>query len=352
MGWNSQRYVKAGASATGGFSRVEICTDLHLDRKVAIKTISNPDEAQRIEDEIRALLGLRSRHVVQIFDLLVADEGGVAIVEEFIDGVDLLHFDFSRQDAPPLPLVLWQISSGLSDVHAAGLIHRDIKPNNIRLDKDGVVKILDFGLARDLKGGQTVGFVGTPGFAAPEMYGHGAVRFTQAVDVYAFAVTAIFLATNDLPVELRSIPPSVPAAGALNALLPLGLNVVQLLTRALDPNPVVRPTIGEIRDAIQIELLRDRHQAIAVSRRQVHTLSSTNRFIRLAIPNVGSVDISYDGVVFEVVAVAGEIAINNSPAFSGMRLPGSCVVAIGNSNRPYYSREFVTFDVSHPEVMP
>jgi serine/threonine-protein kinase len=283
---------------------------------------------------------------------LEAGEGGVAIVEEFVDGSDLLEIDFSPADAPDIVFVLWQIACGLADIHEAGLIHRDIKPNNIRLNKDGVVKILDFGLARNQgEAAETVGFVGTPGFAAPELYGEGDIAFTPAIDTFAFGATALFLSTGSLSRELTAHrPPMQVAPNAFAGVQRFGPDVVSVLLQCLDTVAVNRPGMRAVQLVFEAGLLRDRHQALAVSRGRVHTLSSENRTMRLAINNVGSVEIHYSGLKFEVSAASGEVAINNSAVVIGMELPGSCVVAIGNSDRPHEQREFITFDVSHPEV--
>ena len=124
-----------------------------------------------MDDELAALLKMRSKHVVQIYDLCKFPDKCIGIIQEFIDGKDLLE-----SFAPPTSIdsyyrQLWQIASGISDIHAVGVIHRDIKPNNMKVDPEGVIKIFDFGLARDAgPAAATVGFVGTPGLEmAPQI---------------------------------------------------------------------------------------------------------------------------------------------------------------------------------------
>jgi serine/threonine protein kinase len=346
------RYVPAGDAASGGFSLVEVYVDQHLDRRVAIKTISDPEDAVRMRDEIGALLALRSKHVVQVYDLLPAGDG-VAIVEEFIEGVDFHSVDLTAVDVSMVLRYLWQISCGLSDIHAAGIIHRDIKPNNIRVDTNGVVKIIDFGLARRFGlDAKTVGFVGTYGFAAPELYGQGEVEFTAAVDVFAFGATALQAIVGRLPPSLRrreaplALEPEI--AGAVVGRM--GADVGKILLSCLELDMRNRPAMSAVRDMLARYLLRDRHQALAVWGGKTHILSSASRSVKLSLAQIGEIDVAYDGLRFVIRASSGEVAVNNSPAIVGAEIPGSCVVALGAANRPHFQRAFITFDVSNPEV--
>lgn len=220
------RYMPDGSRGSGGFGEVVFCKDLHLERMVAIKTIKELSELDRLKDEIAALMKMRSKHVVQVFDIINGQNSTFAIVMEYIDGTDLFNLDFKTLNPLTLLKLLWQLASGISDIHASGVIHRDIKPNNMKLDKEGVLKIFDFGLARNSgNDARTVGFKGTPGFAAPEQFAFDEVNFLPAVDVYAFGVSALFLATQDLPLELKaSFPPKVVPDGAFDNSLLMSLD--------------------------------------------------------------------------------------------------------------------------------
>jgi serine/threonine protein kinase len=345
------RYVLDGDSASGGFSDVLYCKDTHLQRKVAIKTIRDSTESQRLNDEIAALLKLRSKHVVQVFDIISSDSS-LGIVMEYIDGEDLFQSNYHTHSSIHLLKVLWQIASGIADIHEAGLIHRDIKPNNMKLDSEDIVKIFDFGLSRNTgTDAMTVGFVGTPGFSAPEQYSHEQVAFTSAIDVYAFGMMAIFLATNNIPHPLNVMPPGKMPVGVFNC---ANLNDVptlkQLFERCLEPIPNVRPNIFEIKNELSKYLLLDKHQAIAVMDQRSYVLNSSSRGVKLGLGNIGSFELHYDGLDFLIRNVVGEVFVNNSPAQSNSKIPGACVVGLGNSNRHHYERKFVTFDVSNPEV--
>ncbi|SGY83641.1 Protein kinase [Moritella viscosa] len=347
-----ERYVLDGDSGSGGFSDVLYCNDAHLDRRVAIKTIRDAREAERLNDEIAALLQLRSKHVVQVFDI-VGNDSSFGIVMEYIDGEDLFKSNYHHQSNTHLLKVLWQIASGISDIHDAGLIHRDIKPNNMKLDSEGIVKIFDFGLSRN-SGAEavTIGFKGTKGFSAPEQYTHEEIAFTSAVDVYAFGITALFLATNNIPKTLLTMPPGEMPIGAFDCEYLDDYPILKsLFERCLEPTPANRPSMNNIKNEIGKYLLFDKHQAIAVmGGMKRHVLSSSSRSAKLTFGTIGSFEIYYDGLNFLLKNVVGEVFVNNLPAQSNNEIPGACVVGLGRKGRHPNERKFVTFDLSNPEV--
>lgn len=346
------RYVPSGHSMAGGMGSVIVCMDTILERPVAIKFISSATHRRRMDDEVAALLKLRSKHVVQVYDVLRPSADELGIVQEFIDGKDLIE-----SYAPPASLgdyykQLWQIASGLSDIHELGVIHRDIKPNNMKTDSEQVIKIFDFGLARDDgPNAKTRGFVGTRGFAAPELYARP-FAFTNAVDTYAFGVSALFLATGGLPQEMMEQPPTINPAGYFQTLL-LGIapEIAALLNASIHESPTRRPTMREIRDALALHILFDKHRALVVHQSRASVLSAANRSVKLAFGTIGSIEINYDGLSFVVANVSGEVQVNNQPVIAGTSLPGACVVALGASHRRANERRFITFDISHPEIV-
>jgi len=196
----ADRYEPTGATSAGGMGEIIECIDLHLQRRVIIKRLQADIEARRLLDEQRALAKVRSKHVVQLYDIVeLTDRRKTekAIVLEFIEGNNLGINSF-KPDRDYLK-VLWQIAGGLKDIHAAGVIHRDIKPDNIRIDVEGVVKIIDFGLARSTVDAKTRSIIGTPIFMAPELWGDETISFNASIDVYAFGATSLALLTSSPP---------------------------------------------------------------------------------------------------------------------------------------------------------
>ncbi|WP_306533266.1 serine/threonine-protein kinase [Geobacter sp.] len=347
-----KRYTPLGDSDSGGFSKVIYCTDNHLDRKVAIKFIQDENEKKLILKELRALLKMRSKHVVQVYDIVKGENDSLGIVEEFIEGDLLWDSDYPQQSADNYLKTLWQIASGIADIHKAGVIHRDIKPNNMKLDAEGIVKIFDFGLAKqEGLDAKTKGFKGTYGFAAPELFGDSTIPITLAIDTYAFGATAIFLACHDLPVCMKKLPPQ-PITDDQFSPLPVTMptELISLLNACLAYNPADRPTMEIVRDELARHLLRGKHRALAVYKGTTYIIKTDNPSAGLDYPGVGNIEIMYTGLKFIVYIATGEVYINNNPAVPGEEIPGSCVVALGGAHRGS-SRAYITFDVSNPEVV-
>lgn len=346
-----RRYEIIEGPLNGGMSSVYKCKDSTLSRHVAIKIMQDAANERRMIDEIEALLKLRSKHVVQVFDLLPM-QGGRAVVQEFIEGPDLWGPEAHPANADETYRYLWQIASGIADIHAAGVIHRDIKPNNMKIDPEGVVKIFDFGLARN-EGcdASTLGFAGTFGFAAPELFVRPAI-FTPAVDTYAFGATAIHLIAGELPVHMRRAaqPQALPERYLDQLNSGLARDVLQILESCLHIEPAQRPQMSSVRDIIAKHLLLNKHQALAVYQGAPHYLNTNNRTVSISWTGVGSVRISYDGMRFFVEEVNGEVFINYGLAEIDQPLPASCVLALGAPQRGA-QRKYITFDLSHPEVV-
>ncbi|MBP6782907.1 MAG: serine/threonine protein kinase [Verrucomicrobiales bacterium] len=345
------RYQPSGGILSGGMGSVHLCTDTVLDREVAIKVITDPAQHRRLLDEIRALLKMRSKHVVQVYDVLQLGSSGLGIVQEFIEGSDLFDSALTPRTSSDFYKQIWQIASGISDIHAVGVIHRDIKLNNMKIDPEGVVKIFDFGLARDDgTSASTVGFVGTQGFAAPELYANNA-NFTAAVDTYAFGISALFIATRGLPPDLMRQPPT-PLGSSYFSGLPFGVapEIVHALDQCLSPNPRNRPHMAHIRDFLARHVLFDRHHALLVFQGRVSYLNSTTRSVNLSLQNMGQIQIHYDGLDFRVRSLSGDVYVNNNRLAVGDVLPGSCVVALGSPDKGNL-RRYITFDLSHPEIV-
>ena len=344
------RYKPISPPFAGGMGAVIPCQDAVLDRNVAIKVIQDTVNRRRMMDELKALLKMRSKHVVQVFDVIQLDHD-LGIVQEFIEGADL----FDRSSAPTstveLYKILWQIASGISDIHGVGVIHRDIKPNNMKIDSEGVVKIFDFGLARsDGPAASTVGFVGTRGFAAPELYAASA-KFTMAVDTYAFGASALFLAAKRLPADLMAQPPTLSGASYFSSTpITIAPEITKILDSCLAERPQDRPAMSAVRDLLARHVLFDRHQALLVFQGKPSYVNAVSRSVKLNLPLMGQIEIKYDGLDFRVSALGGDVYVNNQRLVVGNALPGSCVVSLGAPDQGM-RRTHVTFDLSNPEIV-
>jgi serine/threonine-protein kinase len=345
------RYKFNGRRVQGGFGDVVFCEDIHLSRKVAIKFLQNAVDIRRLWDELNALLSMRSKHVVQLYDIINREDEAVGIIEEYIDGEELVPVTSSPFNTLHYLKIIWQIASGIADIHASGIIHRDIKPNNMKLDREGIVKIFDFGLARNTgKEAATQGFVGTHGYAAPELYSYSQVSFTNAVDVYAFGAVAYYLACNDLPGAMKRVPP-----GQIEKNIFSKINISEelslLLSSCVAYDADKRPKIRVVRDELSNYLLHNKHQALIVHNGKSLTLNSENKKVTLKVQEIGGIEIVYDGFAFVGKKPFGEVYINNELIQSNIEINGSCVIAIGSARRHNSERAFITFDVSNPEVV-
>lgn len=350
------RYIEDGTPANaGGMGSVRKCTDPQLERSVAIKFLLPGAEKRRILDEVRALQRIRSKHVVRLYDVVIEQPANqIGIVQEWLPGPDLCGLWRTAATPEQYLLVLYQLALGLEDIHAQGLIHRDIKPNNVRYDQEKLLRIFDFGLARsnDDRDALTHGPIGTPPYMAPELHQPGPIRFTQAIDVYAFAMTAVMLTRNTCPAELDERPARsdawVQSRGF--ATLHVPSTIAPVLNRALAVDATQRPTMREIRETIYAHLVHDKHRALLTTQAgQVFVCHSGQRSATARNGPARDITIRYDGFIFTVASVQGAVYVNNMPATAGLVLPESCVLTLGSFDQR--DRVFVTVDISKPEVV-
>lgn len=248
------RYRLVKSLGRGGFSEVWQAEDSVLGRAVAVKVFTapagQPDLVARFHREARTVAGLRHPNVVVVFDAGV-DQDVPYVVMELLAGPSL---DGLLAMRGPLPVELAlgyaeQAAAGLAAAHAAGVVHRDIKPGNLVLDSDGTLKVVDFGIA-SLAGASTsltatgVTF-GTPAYLSPEQ---AAGRPAEPrSDLYSLGCVLYALLTGDPP--FTGEHPVATAAQHLNATAPPvherrpGLPAVidQLLATLLAKNPEDRP---------------------------------------------------------------------------------------------------------------
>ncbi len=202
-----ERYRLEQVAGSGGMGRVFVATDNTLQRRVAIKLVHQRGatagpEQQRVLAEARAMAGLRHPNLCPVYEVSVESEVPF-LVMDWIDGIDL-RAAWRDADLKIRLRLFMKIVEAVAAAHAAGVVHRDLKPTNILVDRMGVPIIVDFGLARTSgASGTTVG--GTPGYAAPEQFDANQ-PLGPAVDVYALGAILFEMLTDRLPFTGSRLP--------------------------------------------------------------------------------------------------------------------------------------------------
>ncbi|MFD1149949.1 serine/threonine-protein kinase [Saccharothrix hoggarensis] len=218
------RYRLAGKLGAGGMAEVHRAWDVLLRRYVAVKLVDARDDVggTRFDREVRTLAGLSHPGLVSVYD--VGDCGGMSfVVLQLVEGMTLAE----RLDDGPLSHVTvralgHRLADTLAHVHENGVVHRDVKPANILLDRTGVTYLADFGLARSLDATRltdTRMVLGTAGYLAPEQVRGEEVG--PAADVYALGLVLLECLTGrreyggsdrvEAAVARLHRPPEVPA---------------------------------------------------------------------------------------------------------------------------------------------
>jgi serine/threonine-protein kinase len=192
----------------GGMAVVYRGLDRSLKRTVAVKILhkhlSDYQEARdRFEREAQAVAKLRHENILEIFDY-AAKADDCYIVTEFIDGQTLKQFTTDRPIAYPEigGMIILQVCRALAHAHAGGILHRDVKPENIMIRSDGVVKLMDFGISHmvDLERLTVTGqLLGSPAYMAPEHVEGRPLDFRT--DVFAAGIVLYQLCVGKLPFE-------------------------------------------------------------------------------------------------------------------------------------------------------
>ena len=210
---HQSRYIIERTLGRGGMATVYLARDGELDRLVALKVLS-PHLAEeesfraRFLREARLTARLVHANVVQVYDV-GEDERGPFIVMEYVEGETLAaelarRRTFAPEEAVGLAL---QLCAGLEAAHAAGLVHRDIKPHNVLLRRDGVAKIVDFGIARAIDTTlhtEQGAILGTAAYLAPEQARGEPV--TAVADLYALGIVLYELLTGRRPFAAETLP--------------------------------------------------------------------------------------------------------------------------------------------------
>jgi eukaryotic-like serine/threonine-protein kinase len=249
----AERYELEEVLGTGGMSRVYRARDRLLERAVALKVLHDSHHAdaeaiERFRREARAVAQLSHPNIVSVIDRGEAD-GKQFIVFELVEGESLK--DLIQRTGPlPVPRALElaiEIGRALAFAHQHGIVHRDVKPQNVVLNGDGAAKVTDFGIARSLEGdGVTLTgtVLGTSNYIAPEQATGGPVD--ACTDVYALGVVLFELLAGDVPytgesflaVAMRHAHDPVPDLRELRPEVPERL--AHAVTRAMAKEPTDR----------------------------------------------------------------------------------------------------------------
>ncbi len=205
------RYRVLGTLGQGAMGTVFLAEDPALKRGVAIKVVrqglGDAGLLTRFRREAEISARLNHPNIITIFDVGEDPDLGPFLAMEFVDGEGLDARVKAGSVAPEEVLsILIQAAQALEAIHRESIVHRDVKPSNFMLAKDGRLKLMDFGVARGGEMGLTTtgGFLGTPAYAAPESFS-GTGRLVESWDRWSLAVTAFELLTGRLPFAAESV---------------------------------------------------------------------------------------------------------------------------------------------------
>ncbi len=260
----ASRYRLTRRLGEGSFAETFLATDTLLQRQVAVKILReqyarDPRFAAHFANEAQAAAAVSHPNVVEVYDS--GREGETLfIVMEWVDGSNLKQM--IREQAPlPVPeaiRLLLELLQGLAVIHQAGIVHRDVKPQNVLMTRHGSAKLTDFGIARGAVASgltETGVVVGTAAYMAPEQASGKPVG--PGVDLYAAGVILFELVTGRLPfpgenpvqVMYQQVHEAVPRPGELNR--GVGVELEAVILRALAKEPGERyPTAEAMAEAL------------------------------------------------------------------------------------------------------
>lgn len=267
------RYRVRARIARGGMATVYVATDLRLERRIALKVMHghlSDDQVfqSRFIQEARAAARLADPHVVNVFDQ-GQDDGIAYLVMEYLPGITLRELlrEQKRLSVAQTIAIMDATLSGLAAAHRAGIVHRDVKPENILLAEDGRIKIGDFGLARATTANTASGqmLLGTIAYLAPELVTRGTADARS--DIYALGIMLYEMLAGEQPyrgeqpmqIAYRHANDSVPRPSARNPQVPEPLD--ELVLWATERDPEERP----IDAGVMLDRLREIEREIGVT---------------------------------------------------------------------------------------
>ncbi len=347
-------YEILSALGAGGMGEVYKARDARLDRFVAIKVLpadklTDPERKRRFIQEARSASALNHPNIVTIYD--VGSENGVEFLAmELVDGKTL--DDLTPREGFRIPLMLRyavQAADALAKAHAAGIVHRDLKPGNIMITGDGLVKVLDFGLAKLVQspGGQPRDgahtaatasdagvIVGTAAFMSPEqaegkavdsrsdIFSFGAVLYEMATGQRAFrgdtAMSTISAILRDEPKSMTAMRGEIPS------------ELERVIKRCLRKDPARRfQTMADLKVALEeLKEESDSGTLAGVTRAPAAPSRANSRLLLIAASSVAVI----------AVAIAGWLATRKAPEpVAAMQRPAPLTSYPGDETDPSFS---------------
>lgn len=329
------RYRLVESVGSGGMGVVWRAEDERLERTVAIKQLmvrpglsdSQTEGARRrAMREARIAARLQHRNAIALYDV-AEHEGEPCLVMEFLRSRSLsaVLAELGPLPADQVAKIGTQVAEALAAAHAAGIVHRDVKPGNVLLDDTGTVKITDFGISRAIDDGtvtQTGMLAGTPAYLAPEIArGHQPDR---ASDVFSLGATLYHAIEGTPPFGTNGNPLAVLHAVASGAVPPPrnAGSLTPVLMSLLSAEPEDRPTMAEAASALSTPLPATPPEQVTIPVRQpppLVTLPATTANLAPAPPRPRSPQRSQRNLliaaliaVFAVAGIITAIALNSS----------------------------------------
>lgn len=271
-----ERYQITASLGAGGMGTVYEAVEVELGRKVALKLVlpenrSSGEHLQRFRREAEALSKLHHRNIITIFRYGISN-GTPYVAMELLDGESLQEL-LERQHSLPLPQAIdiaTDVASALSAAHKQGILHRDIKPGNIFLCRDGATKLIDFGLCKqDIEGAQELQkltqtglLVGSVHYMSPEAC--QGRKLSPSSDIYALGIVLYQSITGTFPFDFENpvgllfkhVNDPIPSLQKLYPLMPCARELDEFFTICLAKNPDSRYQNAEaVKSAL--ETLRD-----------------------------------------------------------------------------------------------
>lgn len=260
---DDSRYELVERIGEGGVAVVWRALDRQTGMPVAIKLMQKKafklETVQRLAQEVEILVELSHPCIVQVYGTGVAASGPPYVAMEWVEGPTLRQRLVSERIPPFIETIsiVEQIAAALSAAHCASIVHRDLKPENVILRPDGVVKVLDFGMAKVLRSGSPaltsgIKIFGTPHYMSPERARGKPV--TAAADVYALGIIAYEMLNGRRPFHAKDAM-SVLLAQCNDAPPPMEEAVApelqEVVVKALAKDPEVRPSAGDFAHALR-----------------------------------------------------------------------------------------------------